>query len=95
MIDLLVEVAGWIGAVMILGAYLLLSAGKVGAHSLIYHWMNVVGAVGFVINASWHGAIPSAAVNVIWVVIGGFALWRITRRSGESGSEPVGNDRIS
>ena len=72
-----VEVAGWIGATLILLAYLLLSAGKLNGQSIVYQGMNVVGAAGFVINGWWHGAIPSAALNVLWLLIGAFASWRI------------------
>jgi hypothetical protein len=43
--------------------------------------MNVVGAAGFIVNGWWHGAIPSAALNVIWLLIGAVALWRIRKRS--------------
>jgi hypothetical protein len=75
-----VEVAGWTGASLILLAYLLLSAGKLTGQSVVYQAMNVVGAAGFVINGWWHGAIPSAALNVLWLIIGAFALWRILAR---------------
>jgi len=67
-----------------LGAYLLLSIGKLGPRSPAYHWLNIVGAVGFVVNGWWHGAIPSASVNIIWAVIGGAALWRIAYRSSST-----------
>ena len=49
-VEIAVEVAGWIGASLILGAYALLSAGRLTGKSLIYQLMNVVGAAGFVIN---------------------------------------------
>ena len=39
----------------------------------------VIGAAGFAINGWWHGAWPSAALNVAWLLIGGVALWRIIR----------------
>jgi hypothetical protein len=81
-----VEVAGWAGAVLILLAYLFLSAGKLTGQSLVYQGMNVVGAAGFVINGWWHGAIPSAALNVLWLLIGGIASWRIIKRRGSSTS---------
>ena len=42
---------------LILLAYLLLSAGRLTGQSLVYQGMNVVGAAGFVINGWWHGAI--------------------------------------
>lgn len=79
-IEIAVEVVGWAGAVLILLAYLLLSAGKLTGQSIVYQAMNVVGAAGFTINGWWHGAIPSAALNVIWMLIGAVALWRIFDR---------------
>jgi hypothetical protein len=73
----LIETAGWIGASLILGAYVLLSAGKLKGNSPAYQWMNVIGAAGFILNSGYHGAVPSVAINVLWIGIGGFALWRI------------------
>ena len=80
----LVEIAGWGGAVLILLAYLLLSAGRLTGQSIVYQGMNVVGAAGFVINGWWHGAIPSAVLNVLWLLIGAIASWRIIRKRGSS-----------
>jgi hypothetical protein len=77
-------VAGWTGALLILLAYLLISAGKVTGQSTLYQGMNVVGAAGFVINGWWHGALPSASLNVIWLLIGAWALWRIWKRRRSS-----------
>ena len=81
-----VEIAGWAGALLILLAYLLLSAGRFTGQSLTYQGMNVVGAAGFVINGWWHGALPSAALNVLWLLIGGIASWRIIGRRRSSTS---------
>ena len=67
--ELAVEVVGWAGASLIL---------------LAYQAMNVVGAAGFIVNGWWHGAIPSAVLNVIWMLIGGIALWRILARRAAS-----------
>ena len=85
-IEIAVEVAGWAGASLILGGYLLLSLGKVTGQSLLYQGMNVAGAAGFIVNGWWHGAVPSAVLNVIWMIIGGVTLWHITakRRSSTS-----------
>jgi hypothetical protein len=69
-----------VGAALILLAYLLLSAGKLTGQSLAYQGINVVGAAGFVINGWWHGAIPSAVLNVLWLLIGAAASVRILRR---------------
>ena len=79
-LEIAVEVAGWAGASLILGAYLLLSMGRLTGQSLLYQGMNVAGAAGFIVNGWWHGAVPSAALNVVWMLIGGVALWRIRKR---------------
>ena len=84
--QILVEVAGWTGATLILLAYLLLSAGRLTGQSLAYQAMNVVGAAGFIVNGWWHGAIPSTALNVLWMLIGGIALWRIAQQRKSSTS---------
>lgn len=77
MTHLLIESAGWAGAALILLSYVLLSSGRLHGQSTVYQWMNVAGSAGFVLNSSWNGAIPSAALNVVWMGIGLFTLWRI------------------
>ena len=84
--EIAVEVAGWAGASLILGAYLLLSMGRVTGRSMLYQGMNVAGAAGFIVNGWWHGAVPSAVLNVIWMMIGGVALWRIWAKRESSTS---------
>ena len=85
-LEIAVEVAGWTGAALILGAYLMLSMGRVTGQSLLYQAMNVAGAAGFIVNGWWHGAVPSAVLNVIWMMIGGMALWRISAKRKSSTS---------
>jgi hypothetical protein len=81
-----IEAIGWSGALLILGAYGLISAGKLEARSPLYHLMNIVGAAGFIVNSGWNGALPSAALNVVWVCIGLWALLR-GRRADNDGNE--------
>ncbi|HEV3180069.1 MAG TPA: hypothetical protein VGZ05_06340 [Steroidobacteraceae bacterium] len=69
-----VEVIGWIGATLIVGAYALLSGGRLKAESLTYHVINILGAGGCMLNSGWNGALPSAALNIIWIGIGLHAL---------------------
>jgi hypothetical protein len=83
-VEIAVEVVGWAGATLILLAYLMLSAGKLTGQSIVYQGMNVVGAAGFIINGWWHGALPSAALNVLWLMIGAFASIRILKRRRRS-----------
>ena len=83
-LEFAIEAIGWVAALVILAAYALLSAGKLTARDRSYQWMNVLGAIGFILNSGWNGAIPSAALNVVWAGIGLAALWRIT--AGRRGS---------
>lgn len=80
MLNVLIETAGWGGAVLILASYILVSMGKLEGRSAAYQWMNVVGSAGFVVNSGWHGAIPSTALNVVWLAVGLFTLWTLARR---------------
>ena len=77
---LAIEIIGWTGATLILAAYALLSTGKLRAESVIYHLMNILGAAGFVINSGWNGALPSAAMNVVWIGIGVYAVSQLRKR---------------
>jgi len=88
-VEIAVEIAGWAGASLILLGYLLITAGKLTGQSPAYQWMNVAGAAGFIVNGWWHGALPSASLNIVWMMIGAFALWRIAagRRSAGEAAE--------
>jgi hypothetical protein len=46
--------------------------------------MNIVGAAGFIVNGFWHGAIPSAVLNVVWMLIGVVTLMRVSARAKAS-----------
>ncbi|URD60462.1 hypothetical protein M8312_11810 [Sphingomonas sp. KRR8] len=83
-VHLVVEVVGWIGAALILLAYALLTMGRIPARSLAYQGMNVVGALGFIVNSGYNGAVPSAALNVVWALIGLVAISRLPRRSARA-----------
>ena len=86
MLELAIEAIGWIGALLILGAYGLLTADKLTAQSQVYQGMNVVGAAGFIVNGWWHDALPSTVLNIIWMGIGAVALWRMFGKKGSSTS---------
>ena len=81
-----VEVAGWMGAGLILLGYLLISTGRLTGQSGAYQAINMVGAAGFIVNGWWHGAIPSTALNVVWMMIGAFALWGIAKKRRPAGA---------
>lgn len=86
MLELMIEIIGWAGAGLILLAYLLLTAGRIAARSIAYQGLNLAGAIGFIVNSGWNGAIPSAALNVIWAAIAVYAL--ITLGRGRAAANP-------
>jgi hypothetical protein len=75
----LIDILGWIGTVLFLIAYYLVSVKKVEGDSNIYQGMNILASSLLVINTFYLRAYPSLALNAIWIVIGLIALMR--RRS--------------
>jgi formate hydrogenlyase subunit 3/multisubunit Na+/H+ antiporter MnhD subunit len=80
MVRYAIETVGWIGAALMLSAYLFLMLGKISSRSSVYQWMNVFAGAGFVINSGWNGAYPSAFINVVWMAISFYGL--CSRRRG-------------
>ena len=74
MIQLSVELAGWLGRGALLSAYVLVSSGQLGARGHGFQLLNVAGAVGLVVNGAWHHAWPSVGLNVVWMAVGLAAL---------------------
>jgi len=71
-----VEIIGWIGAVLIIGAYYLNINGKIKSSSAWYIVSNLLGGIFFTINTLVHQAYPSMIVNIIWVFIAVAALFK-------------------
>lgn len=71
-----VEIVGWIGSILIVGSYLLNIQGKIESKDIRYIWANLLGGICFIINTYAHNAYPSVAVNIIWVIIAIFAIFR-------------------
>jgi formate hydrogenlyase subunit 3/multisubunit Na+/H+ antiporter MnhD subunit len=69
-----IEIVGWVGAVLLLSAYLLLTMNKISPRSSLYHWLNLVAGAGIVVNSGWNGAYPSVFINVVWMAIGLYGL---------------------
>ena len=74
--QIIVDVLGWVGAVLYLGAYALVSFRKVEGDSLLFQGINIVAGVFLITNTFYWKAYPSAALNVAWIGIAVFTLWR-------------------
>ena len=73
---MLVDVAGWMGVVALLVAYGLVSTKRIEGDSVVYQMLNLVGAGLLIVNSFYYGAYPSVGINVIWIGIAVYALWR-------------------
>ncbi len=71
----LVEIVGWLGAIMMLSAYVLLTLGRLKSQSPVYHWLNIVSGAGLIVNSGWNGAYPSVCINVVWLIIGLYGVF--------------------
>ena len=69
-----IEIMGWVGAVLIVGAYFFNINGKLKSTSTIYILSNLLGGIFFTINTYIHQAFPSMIVNIIWIIIAITAL---------------------
>lgn len=77
---MLVDIAGWIGVVVLLIAYGLVSTKRMEGDDVGYQVLNIVGAILLVINSSHYGAYPSVGVNIVWTAIAIYALVRRRQR---------------
>jgi len=68
--QLIVDICGWLGAILFLVAYALVSKQVIKGNSVTFQLLNLVGALLFIINSGYYGAYPSAGLNVVWVIIG-------------------------
>lgn len=74
------EIIGWAGAFFYIGAYLLLTLGKLKANDRSYHFLNMLGAVSLIINALHFSDAPNIVTNLVWL---GIALYAIITLSGQ------------
>lgn len=81
-----VSIAGWVAALLILGAYCLISFGKILPSSWVYQAMNIVGSAGFIVNCAYNNAWPSVALNIVWM---GIAIYALRRNAGAAKDRAV------
>jgi hypothetical protein len=77
---MLIDILGWIGAILLLLAYALVSNRKLAGDSVRFQLLNLSGGLLLAANSAYHGALPSVAVNAVWIVIGMVALLRARRQ---------------
>lgn len=74
--SVLFEALGWAGTITFVVAYYGISFGKLKADSLLYQWMNLLGAIAIAFSVFVKQAWPAFALEVVW---GGIALVTLIR----------------
>lgn len=72
------DIIGWTGMVLLLVAFAANSMGSLGARSMTYQMLNLLGAVGIAVHAGKRRAYPAAMLNVIWAAIAVIALVQLS-----------------
>lgn len=67
--DLTLQNIGWLGTILILSAYFLVSTNRVHGTNTLYQSMNLVGALLLGIDTLIHQAWPTFTLNVAWAII--------------------------
>ncbi len=77
MIDLktLIDIIGWIGAIVLLAAYASVSTRRMQGDSPAYQVMNLIGGACLIVNTVYYGAYPSSMVNIVWIGIAVYTLF--------------------
>ena len=80
--ELLIEILGWTGSVLVIAAYALNSYQKIKSDSIVFQLMNLSGGAFLIIYTLYKGAFASTVINVVWVVIALSAIGRalLTRK---------------
>ena len=64
-----INIIGWIGTILYLIAYGMVSLKKVEGDSWLYQGLNFVAGILLIINTMYLRAYPSAGLNIAWVAI--------------------------
>lgn len=71
-----IEVIGWAGAGLVLLAYGLMMTRRLVSTAAGYQWLNAAGSTGLILNCAWNGAFPGVFLNVVWLAVTAYSMWR-------------------
>ena len=74
--NLLIETLGWVGTVMYLIAYALVSLKKTEGDSVLYQGMNIFAGILLVVYSLYLKAYATTGLNAVWALIGLYTLGR-------------------
>jgi hypothetical protein len=78
--EIFISTLGWIGSLLVIGAYGLNSYQKIKSDSLIFQLMNLAGGILLIINSVYKEAYPFTFINTVWVLIAIPAIFQIINK---------------
>lgn len=83
------DLAGFIGVLLIIVAYLLLQLGKLPSSSARYSLLNAAGALLIIVSLVCKFNLSAFIVEAFWFLISSLGLWRslVARKRSESGQQ--------
>ena len=74
--EIFIQAVGWVGTILIVVAYFLVSNQRVAGKSKTYQAMNLLGAIGVGVNVFHQQAWPALAFQIVWGIIAIISLLR-------------------
>lgn len=78
--ELLVNIIGWAGSLMVVITYGLNSYQKLKSDSLVYYVLNIIGGGLLIVYSIYKTAYANTFINVVWVLIAIPALIKFLRK---------------
>jgi hypothetical protein len=78
------DVVGTVGVLLIVFVYLLLQSEKLDPKGLFYSLSNAIGSVMILYSLLEHWNLASVVIEVFWILISLFGVWRYFRRQKSS-----------
>ena len=72
------QIVGWIGMILILAAYFLVSFDILAVHNIWYQVMNITGSFGLVLVAFGRKDWQPMVLNIVWILIAIGAIIKLT-----------------
>ena len=80
MTELFIQICGWTGTALIVGAYYFVSDKKLDPAGKTYQLLNLIGSAGVGVNVFYQKAWPAVALEVVWGAIAVATLIRIRKQ---------------
>jgi hypothetical protein len=79
-LEVVIDIAGWVGSVCLVTAYGLNSYQVIKSDSFVFYLLNIIGGIFLIVYSVSKAAYANTFINVVWVVITIPAFFRLLFR---------------